>query len=878
MLVQVAQLMAVIGADTRPLEQGLGRGRSLIQGFGQDIRNMASTAAGFLVRDVVVGGFNLVRESIEGAGRAMIDTNRQFELFEAQFAVQLRSHERAIDRMKEIEQFAVLTPFNLDQVVEADLILQNFGLHSQEAARRFGYSGQQIRTIAGDVAAGTRASFEEMSLWIGRFAAGDTGQAIMRMQELGVTTRAELAAMGVEFSKSGQMVSPLDQAMTALLRVMERKFGGLMEMEAGTLRGMESNLEDYMIRQRRIWGEPVFDAYKEGLSGLLSFLDSEGGQRATSLAQDLWFSLVGSVRDAAGDFAHELAGLARDAFYWGANILEQLGAGIEGSDAVSRALRSIGDEIAYWLTPGSPPKLLPGLTEWGAGAARAYIDGWVSATPDIAPRLADAFKSLQPFLQEIDLDGTFDADAQGRFREAFGVEAPQFEGYIQAYANLSRAAQEAAQAQEAYDEAVAGGDQSVIDTARQKLDGAQAEERAARTRLTAEQQRIAERMQQELRLTQAIQRQTQAIEQRSNREEDAARKAAEREADAERRRQEAEAKRVADARLQWELAQQDTAGQIGIWQRELTGVEEGGAEYYNILTRIIGLEKRLQDERARLAREGAGGFGGLLGDGADAEEAKKEAEQYFHDSGAGLAQKEKTDWLAIGALWAEAIWTGATDWIREKVDEVVQGWVDELTSAESLDKAGEAGRAYAESIIQKLTGEFRSPEGRKLTGDELAAHLKAGESPLVTAAKEMGRAFAEGFVEELKAQWDERGGLLGVLGLPKSFADLVNEAAGTPAGQDINDYWNVQPPRTGRGGYFATGTRNFPGGWAIVGEDGPELVAPPRGSSIFPAMETERMLGGTTNHITINISAPGGDAKKIEIGVLHGLRAAGITP
>jgi hypothetical protein len=45
---------------------------------------------------------------------------------------------------------------------------------------------------------------------------------------------------------------------------------------------------------------------------------------------------------------------------------------------------------------------------------------------------------------------------------------------------------------------------------------------------------------------------------------------------------------------------------------------------------------------------------------------------------------------------------------------------------------------------------------------------------------------------------------------------------------------------------FATGTRNAPGGMALVGERGPELVNLPKGSSVATAPETRREMGGGT--------------------------------
>lgn len=64
---------------------------------------------------------------------------------------------------------------------------------------------------------------------------------------------------------------------------------------------------------------------------------------------------------------------------------------------------------------------------------------------------------------------------------------------------------------------------------------------------------------------------------------------------------------------------------------------------------------------------------------------------------------------------------------------------------------------------------------------------------------------------------------------------------------------------------FATGVQNFRGGLAVVGENGPELVALPSGSNVYPAGQTQAMMSGgtvsasgtaagTTQHVTINVN------------------------
>lgn len=48
---------------------------------------------------------------------------------------------------------------------------------------------------------------------------------------------------------------------------------------------------------------------------------------------------------------------------------------------------------------------------------------------------------------------------------------------------------------------------------------------------------------------------------------------------------------------------------------------------------------------------------------------------------------------------------------------------------------------------------------------------------------------------------------------------------------------------------FAEGVRNFEGGWAMVGEQGPELVNLPKGSDVFSNGDSMGMLRNRTSGI-----------------------------
>lgn len=958
---EVSRLWGRVGLNYDDVRDGARRVTGLLGGLKSTFLTLgtqaASTAAGFLVRDVVVGSWNRLNQAIRQTGAEMVGANRQWEQFETRFATLLKSEEAALQRLSDLEQFGILTPFNLDQVVEADILLQNFGLHAANAAQRFGKSGEDIRRIAGDTAAGVGASFTEIAMWLGRFAAGDTGQAIMRMQELGVTTRQELAAMGVEFNKAGSMTSPVDQAMTALLQIMDEKFGGLMDVQSATLGGMESNLEDWMDRQKRLWGEPVTDAYKDHLQGFLSFLDSDIAASWMETGRELFTSAVGWLDDVLVEWGHKLGTLAVDAFEWGANIVRQFASGIEGSGYVADALQQIANDIAYWLMPGSPPRLLPDLPEWGKGALEAYLSGWEGiSTPDVKSYLADALKSLEPYLQ----DGVFTDDERTKMQQAFGGRANMFEGYVTAQAKLRTAANETAAARLALAEAEQSGDAEAIQTAKERLELAETEERAANDRVREEERRVAQRLEAEFALAKAIQQQTNAVDAKERREAEAAEKAKQRAA-------EAEARAIKEAKLRYELAVAETpAGQLSIWERELQAAQEGSAEWYDISTRIVQLQQRIRDE---MKGKGTGTLAsGLLTPPTDAE-----VEEFWSDSGAHVQQgAQKVDWGTIGGVIAKALWNGVWNWTKEKAGELANSLFLWASKPETLDGARTAGSWLGREVVAGVKGFLGIKTESDGTAASMESHLWSAAFKVGESALKVGGALADGIIfgiagglfgadpSEIAAAWElgmGGGNVAAAIGAKlfksadmaavvaeqwrnvaenEALAPAVREAAAAMYQKWLDAYGMVDAGELGimaaeqylalkdnpevqnaaskageatgwsfvggvksslkqLGGIlgdwmrpestwgqpdapqrYASGTSYAPGGWALVGEQGPELVSLPRGSQVLPATETARAMQGRGNTINITIHAPNGDAREVEIGVLRGLRAAGV--
>lgn len=95
-----------------------------------------------------------------------------------------------------------------------------------------------------------------------------------------------------------------------------------------------------------------------------------------------------SVRTSLGE-------TAANAVTWGSNIVINLAQGIiDGIGYVIDALSSVANVISYWLSPGSPPNLLPDLPEWGAAAMGEWINGFTSADFGAFKDLSGQFEAV----------------------------------------------------------------------------------------------------------------------------------------------------------------------------------------------------------------------------------------------------------------------------------------------------------------------------------------------------------------------------------------------------------------------------------------------------------------------------------------------------
>lgn len=85
--------------------------------------------------------------------------------------------------------------------------------------------------------------------------------------------------------------------------------------------------------------------------------------------------------------------LAENSGAWGANISIQLARGISAATVyVVQALSQLAQVITSLLQPHSPPKILPNLDDWGAGAANVWLQGWTEGDYGVFDTIAKTVK------------------------------------------------------------------------------------------------------------------------------------------------------------------------------------------------------------------------------------------------------------------------------------------------------------------------------------------------------------------------------------------------------------------------------------------------------------------------------------------------------
>jgi hypothetical protein len=198
-------------------------GRRTWSSLGDGMRNVATTAAGLAA---ALAGISGAAATVEMG----ISAASELENYRLTLETVMKDTKKAGEIMRWASQFANITPFDTDEVVEATVRLQSYGISAVKNMRRIG-----------DMAAVMNKPLMQA---VEAIADAQTGE-LERMKEFGITKAmidAQAQKMGLKpINAKGQIV---DQAAfnEALFALMEERFAGGMERQAQTFKGRMSTI------------------------------------------------------------------------------------------------------------------------------------------------------------------------------------------------------------------------------------------------------------------------------------------------------------------------------------------------------------------------------------------------------------------------------------------------------------------------------------------------------------------------------------------------------------------------------------------------------------------------------------------------------------
>jgi tape measure domain-containing protein len=191
------------------------------------------------------------------------------------FETLLGSADKAQAHLKELEQFALKSPFQFEDILQASARMQAFGFQARSRL-----SDLRALSDAASVAAGAGGNFKEaldgITLALGQMQAKGkvSAEEMNQLAERGIPawdilagkvgkTKAEL----MKLSEQGKLRG--DVASEILIKGFQERYGGLSEKLAQTLAGKESNAQDALKKAASFAAKTTIGEYEKALDELL---------------------------------------------------------------------------------------------------------------------------------------------------------------------------------------------------------------------------------------------------------------------------------------------------------------------------------------------------------------------------------------------------------------------------------------------------------------------------------------------------------------------------------------------------------------------------------------------------------------------------------
>lgn len=268
----------------------LDRASGIIGGVSSKARSIAGKTFSFTMKVVDMATAPLkalwnfatsIQGAILGATGAFagiykpMDIAGDYEQTQIAFETMLKSGEKANKFLQEASAFANKTPFEFPELINSSKLLLAFGFDAKDVL-------STLSTI-GDAASGLGAGSEgidRITRALGQMKAKGRVQAeeLLQLQEMGVPAnqilQEELGLTADQVANIGKEGIESGKAIDALLRGMDKRYGGMMQNQSKTAKGMISTIKDTLSNGLlRPWGQGLWEGVKPGLEKITTWID-----------------------------------------------------------------------------------------------------------------------------------------------------------------------------------------------------------------------------------------------------------------------------------------------------------------------------------------------------------------------------------------------------------------------------------------------------------------------------------------------------------------------------------------------------------------------------------------------------------------------------
>lgn len=192
------------------------------------------------------------------------------------FTTMLKSAEKAKVLLSDLEQLANKTPFEFPELRDSAKYMLAFGFQANQIV--------PMLTDIGDAAAGLSLGadgIDRVTRALGQMKAKGRPQAqeLLQLYEAGIPAaqilKEELGLTAEQIANIGEQSLSADKVIQALLKGMQKRYGGMMQAQALTMKGLASTIKDtFQNSLLRRWGDGLREGVTIPMKELVKWIDA----------------------------------------------------------------------------------------------------------------------------------------------------------------------------------------------------------------------------------------------------------------------------------------------------------------------------------------------------------------------------------------------------------------------------------------------------------------------------------------------------------------------------------------------------------------------------------------------------------------------------